>query len=172
MEFFASSKIHSAFGRIARRATRDEYTHAGVKLDTVRTFEQRLKCGFYRWAEYQDPDYRWVTVGVNASPTRIKRAYDEVEREWLGKRYGVGQLIGIAGVVAWSLIGVDKRKSFGRRLVCSEVVWRIMDGLGGSIQSALNGEFPRRDQFRPQHQIEFWEKHPRWFPITGRQDAA
>lgn len=172
MELFASSMVTHPFARAVTKATGDEFTHGGGKPDTVRTFEQRYRCGYYAWQEYQDPRYRWVTVRINAAATRIQRAFDEVEREWLGKRYGIGQLIGIAGVVGWSYLGVDKKKSMGRRLVCSELVWRIMDGIGGKIQQGLRDEFPRRDQFRPQHQVVFWDRHPDWFPRTGWQGAS
>lgn len=172
MTLFCSSDHKSALAATIRRITKSDVSHSGIHVGTGLTFEARWVVGYYNWNDYTLPHYTLIEVGMGVVASRIKRSFEEVVREWDGKRYGVGQALSIGAACLLGRLGLNREPAIRRLVVCSEITWQMIDGLGGNVQRYLRRRIPDRDLCTPKDLKKFWKKYPRMFPVKQSRFVA
>lgn len=141
-------------------------SHTAIIRTKKVVYEAFVKVGEGLRSRYQDPeDHRKVYRIKSISPERIERAFQKMRQETEGQFYGVGQLLGSIRVGLCRKLGINSGTPWKRRNVCSEIVWRFLYHLGGSIRRALLKFFPQKDVFWPIDEDWLLEQLPQWFEV-------
>jgi hypothetical protein len=147
---FASADWDHVFSRTARKVTGQDRTHAGIhRTEVDMSFEQRLMCRYYPWGDYQKPGMRVEEWEIKLPRTRVNEAFVRLRDRFIGRRYGIGQLLNMTTALLWAKVGVKREMSVRRGLVCSELVWHFIDELGGMHQRTLREVYRDPNIFTP-----------------------
>lgn len=165
----ASSDLKSLLASEIRRRTDSEFSHAWIVADLDNTFEAKWRVGYYPRAEYDDPNYRIFQVSVNVPLARRKRAFENLVKDYNGQVYGIGQALSIGWSLAWGRVGIKKKVKLTRGLVCSEVVWRYLNNMGGTIQRNLHAQIKDPNRCLPHELVKLWKMYPRAYPVRFKR---
>ena len=147
------AEVIAEFQKAAGIDKAGEATHAGLRLMAnggTQTYEA-LPTGvhFAEWARMRGQkihEFRWT----RASVARQQAAFYLLQREWTNKPYAYGQLLAIGWWCAERALGEKHPKLLSRRLtVCSELVWRDVQHLGGEEFESLRAYRADKDLFFP-----------------------
>lgn len=179
ISIFASSHLGHPFAETIHKTLSPEVprlssrTHGGLHRGN-KSFEQRWKCGFYPWTDYtQNGEMlydEWTTPC--ASEERQEEAFAVLRRDWEGARYNVGQAYLMGAAALWHRIGVKHRMPLQAACVCTSLVWRYVDLLGGDYQYIVRWFFRLRDEFGPMDLVKLTLHAPSLFVGKAHPEAC
>ena len=165
IRIFTSTDRESNLAAIIRRATKQDRSHCGLHhTEYDITYEQRLKCGYYPWSDYENPGVdvdEWEVVG--ASHKRIMEAFRDCRDLFHGQRYAYGQILAFLPYLFWRGRGKERDMRITKYLVCSELVWHFIDCLGGQHSKVLWRCLPEKDEVTPGDLLEVLDGYPKLF---------